>query len=163
MSPPLSEGPAVERFSSLSDPSKLFFQRDYIRRSILASYWVIIIFALPLWWQTTSIERLSLPSSRVYAQAERELVFPVKVKFEVPTTVKNDSSLATQLQELLDEQILRAPHRWKGIDIHISSKGHAGGSVFIPSVHFLWIVYYLKTHSTTLTPTLSLGAEGKCL
>src|ERR1700761_2427283 len=61
------------------NPSTIFFQHDSVRRSIIASYWIIIILALPLWWKTTSIERLPLPTSQVYAQAQKKLQIPLKI------------------------------------------------------------------------------------
>ncbi|KIK51930.1 hypothetical protein GYMLUDRAFT_979740 [Collybiopsis luxurians FD-317 M1] len=69
-------------FSRFRDPSSIFFQNDSVRRSIIASYWIIIILALPLWWKTTSIERLPLPTSQVYAQAEKRLRIPLHVCFD---------------------------------------------------------------------------------
>ncbi|KAF9261717.1 hypothetical protein L218DRAFT_905202 [Marasmius fiardii PR-910] len=86
----------------LRNPSTLFFQSDYIRRSIIASYWVVIILAVPLWWQTTSIERLSLPSSEVYAQADanRGFQLPVRIALDSTFTPKN-SSLVLELQRWL--------------------------------------------------------------
>jgi hypothetical protein len=36
------------------------FQSNGTRRSIIASYWAVILLTLPLWWYTTSIERLPL-------------------------------------------------------------------------------------------------------
>lgn len=47
------------------DPSKLTFETVPNRRRIIASYWLIVLLAIPLWWKTTSIDRLSLPESRV--------------------------------------------------------------------------------------------------
>ncbi|KAF5368925.1 hypothetical protein D9758_002882 [Tetrapyrgos nigripes] len=79
----------------LRDPSTLFFQYDKIRRSIIASYWLVLFLALPLWWKTTSIERLPLPSSHVYAQQDRELRFPVSIALDsafesVSSSVENE-------------------------------------------------------------------------
>lgn len=41
------------------------FQSHDIKLRIVSSYWLIIILGLPLWWITTSIERLALPVERV--------------------------------------------------------------------------------------------------
>ena len=154
---PTSQGTTEEGSPSFRDPSKVFYQGDHIRRSILVSYWIVIILALPLWWYTTSIERLSLPSSRVYAQAEKDLQFPVKIELEIPAPAKNGPSLATQLQELLNERIFRAPQKWKGIDIHVSSKRHVGESVSSTEEHFFmgWILLSVSPDSPnmyTITP-----------
>lgn len=97
----------------LHDPSKIVFQTNHIRRYILASYWVVIFLALPLWWYTTSIERLSLPSSRVYAQSEKELRFPITVLLE---NFRNDQNL----QGLLHER------SWKALDITVRNLADVG-------------------------------------
>lgn len=41
------------------------FQTTTVKRRILLAYSLIVIFALPLWWYTTSIQRLSLPVGRI--------------------------------------------------------------------------------------------------
>ena len=51
------------------------FQTDKKRRLILLSYWIVILFAIPLWWTTTSITRLALPEDRVRALQGREVSF----------------------------------------------------------------------------------------
>ncbi|KAJ3736007.1 phosphatidylinositol-glycan biosynthesis class S protein-domain-containing protein [Lentinula guzmanii] len=78
--------------SRFRDPSSLFFQFDTIRRYIIASYWVLITLALPLWWTTTSIERLPLPTSEVYAQAQKRL--------EIPLAICVDSAFSSQITSL---------------------------------------------------------------
>ena len=55
------------------DPSTLYFERPQVRRLIIASYWLVILLAVPLWWKTTSIDRLSLPASRVHAEQQRKV------------------------------------------------------------------------------------------
>jgi Phosphatidylinositol-glycan biosynthesis class S protein len=45
------------------------FQLPKTRLRIVASYWLIFILGLPLWWITTSIERLALPVERVKSVA----------------------------------------------------------------------------------------------
>lgn len=81
--------------ASLQDPSTLFFQRDGVRRLIITSYWIVILLAIPLWWNITSIERLSLPWSRVNDQTQTLLAFP--------TTIQLDPSLAAQRPSLLHD------------------------------------------------------------
>ena len=49
----------------LKEPSTLPFEQPRTRVWILTSYLLLVVLALPLWWSTTSIERLSLPTSRV--------------------------------------------------------------------------------------------------
>ena len=88
----------------------LFFQRDATRRSVIASYWLVIILALPLWWHTTTIHRLSLPSSRVEAIARNELLIPISI-----CLVTNDHSLPEKLRYHLG----RSTDYWKVLDVHI--------------------------------------------
>lgn len=114
--------------TSLRDPSRLFYQLDYNRRLIIASYWAVILCALPLWWYTTSIERLSLPSTRVYSQTGKELRFPVDVHLDASIT-RSDASLLHQLQHLVDELVRHAPDRWKGLEVRFSSKPDSGMSL----------------------------------
>ncbi|KAK7044600.1 GPI transamidase component PIG-S [Favolaschia claudopus] len=97
--------------TSLRDPSRLFYQSDYIRRLIIASYWLFIIAAIPLWWHITSIERLSLPTARVHAQAANHLRFPVQIQLENV----QDPSISTSLQKLLDDRI----HKSQGLDVQV--------------------------------------------
>ena len=68
--------------TGLRNPSTLFFQTDSVRRSIVASYWLVILLALPLWWHSTSIERLPLPSARVLQQVSKRVSVPVDVCVE---------------------------------------------------------------------------------
>ncbi|GLB42327.1 putative phosphatidylinositol-glycan biosynthesis class S protein [Lyophyllum shimeji] len=98
------------------DPSKLFFQADHVRRSIISAYWLIIILALPLWWHTTSIERLSLPTVRVTEQTRHGLRIPVSVGLERDPDV---SISASQLQNSVDALVRKTPQRWEGLDIRI--------------------------------------------
>ena len=57
--------------TTIVDPSKLPFESTRTRRWIVASYWAVILLAVPLWWKITSIDRLSLPESRVRAIVDR--------------------------------------------------------------------------------------------
>ena len=49
------------------------FESTPNRRRIIASYWLVVILALPLWWKTTSIDRLSLPENRVHGLTEKQV------------------------------------------------------------------------------------------
>ncbi|KAI0346662.1 hypothetical protein BDW22DRAFT_1352823 [Trametopsis cervina] len=69
------------------DPSTLFFESPLTRRRIIASYWIVFLLAIPIWWKITSIDRLSLPESRVSALDSHDLRFPVRigVKSDLPS------------------------------------------------------------------------------
>ena len=65
---------------SLKDPSTLAFESPRTRRQVISSYWALILLAVPLWWHTTSIERLPLPTARVATALEAPPPrFPVDV------------------------------------------------------------------------------------
>jgi phosphatidylinositol glycan class S len=57
----------------LKEPSTLPFEQPRTRVTILASYLLLIVLGLPLWWSTTSIERLSLPTSHVDSLGSKEV------------------------------------------------------------------------------------------
>ena len=57
----------------LKDPSTLLFEKSWMRRWIFGSYLALVLLGLPLWWRTTSIERLSLPTLRVESLNEKEV------------------------------------------------------------------------------------------
>ncbi|KAG6831710.1 hypothetical protein H0H87_004367 [Tephrocybe sp. NHM501043] len=103
---------ATNSIPPIHDPSKLFFQVEYVRRSIIAAYWAIIILALPLWWRTTSIERLALPSSRVVEQARHSLRIPIRIGLQT-------GSDRAQLQKSLDTIMKWEPQRWEGLSVLI--------------------------------------------
>lgn len=124
--------PSVRRPTLLRDPSSLFFQADTIRRYIIGSYWLIIILALPLWWSTTSIERLSLPTSHVISRAQHHLSIPVTLSLQADV---GGAPLASQLRKSIDERISKAPDRWKGLDIHVNYDRILGMSTHKTYVH----------------------------
>ncbi|TFK34450.1 phosphatidylinositol-glycan biosynthesis class S protein-domain-containing protein [Crucibulum laeve] len=109
--------------TALRDPSKLFYQSDGVHRSIIASYWAVILLAVPLWWYTTSIERLSLPQSRVYSQAENHLRLPVRI-----CLVAGDQQLAGQLQDSIQQHVAKASERWNGLKIDVLQQGQCNSN-----------------------------------
>lgn len=109
----------------LKDPQTLSFQRPTIRRLILASYWLVILIAVPFWWRLTSIERRALPSNRVHPQLERTLVFPVNVQLDASSFQEKAPILAKELNSLLT-QTVQASTRWKSLEIHVGLINDAG-------------------------------------
>ncbi|EGN92894.1 hypothetical protein SERLA73DRAFT_98679 [Serpula lacrymans var. lacrymans S7.3] len=112
----------------LREPSKLSFESQRTRRSILASYWIVIFLALPFWWHTTSIERLSLPSARVRAQVEKELAFPVTIDLDATNSSLDIQSLKNDFRQL-QKPVLLSSQRWKGIDMQLRLKEDRGTQV----------------------------------
>ncbi|PCH35059.1 hypothetical protein WOLCODRAFT_139716 [Wolfiporia cocos MD-104 SS10] len=90
----------MEQTAPVSPP--ILFESKTVRRYILASYWVVIILALPLWWTTTSIERQSLPTSDVLSRQSKELVFPVHVDIDAGNSKLDSTVLARGVQSYLD-------------------------------------------------------------
>lgn len=74
------------------------FQQDRIRQGILLSYWVVILLALPLWWTTTSISRLSLPEHQVKVEAAKQLTFSPKILLDSSLRDEVAKSLGGVLQ-----------------------------------------------------------------
>jgi phosphatidylinositol glycan class S len=111
------ERPEVEQVSNPVDRS---------RRPILVAYWAVVFLALPIWWYTTSIERLSLPSTRVLAQAKEELRIPVDINLDVP----NAAALSTEIQDQFSEWSRLDPLRWKGLQIKVHNRQQAGPCTF---------------------------------
>ncbi|KAF7316382.1 GPI transamidase component PIG-S [Mycena indigotica] len=110
--------------TALRDPSSLFYQKESNRRLIIAAYWVVLIAALPIWWKTTSIERLSLPSSRVNSQAAKQLRLPIEIALE-------DVSLVKHLQQELDQRREQSPLVWNGLDVTVQSKTENGSYTIV--------------------------------
>ncbi|KAF6764310.1 phosphatidylinositol-glycan biosynthesis class S protein-domain-containing protein [Ephemerocybe angulata] len=100
--------------SGLRNPADLFFQKETIRRTIIASYWITILLALPLWWHTTSIERLPLPEARVYHQVDKPISIPVRLCLP-----QSNTDLSSRLQGALSA---RVP---KGLEVVVES-GNCG-------------------------------------
>ncbi|EPQ52232.1 hypothetical protein GLOTRDRAFT_80455 [Gloeophyllum trabeum ATCC 11539] len=87
------------------DPSELSFESSFLRRCILAAYWVVVLLAMPGWWQTTSIERLSLPTSQVLAQAKREISFPLNIYLSSNADDTDLNALSSKLEQLLQTRL----------------------------------------------------------
>lgn len=79
--------------ASFKDPSTLFYQLNAVKRRVIASYWIVILFSLPLWWYTTSIQRLTLPRARIYFHAQRQLRVPVDICVEDENVVQTLRSI----------------------------------------------------------------------
>lgn len=76
----------------------------------MAAYWIAILLAVPLWWRTTSIQRLPLPDARVYEQAGKSVSIPVRLCLEGSV-----ESLSVRLQKALQ---VRVP---EGLDVVVTS------------------------------------------
>lgn len=87
-----------------ADGEQTFFQSRKVRWSILAAYWAVILSALPLWWTTTSIQRLSLPTSRVKDLSRRDLRFPVDIILDSSTGV-DTKTLSIKLRALVNARL----------------------------------------------------------
>ncbi|KAI0828705.1 phosphatidylinositol-glycan biosynthesis class S protein [Trametes gibbosa] len=99
----------MDSSSRHADPALLCFESSRTRRLIIASYWAVVLLAVPLWWKSTSIERLSLPTSRVHAQRSRELSYAAEVQVQT-TSAFEVQSLVKKIQDApqLDRSALQA-------------------------------------------------------
>ncbi|KAG0704920.1 phosphatidylinositol-glycan biosynthesis class S protein-domain-containing protein [Suillus ampliporus] len=104
--------------SGFKDPRKLSFERDWIRRAVLASYWTVIILAFPFWWHLTSIERLALPTSQIRSQVQNNIVFPIAVHLDASISHQNPN-LISQVHTLLRDSVTNEPERWRGVDLRL--------------------------------------------
>ncbi|KAG1720043.1 phosphatidylinositol-glycan biosynthesis class S protein-domain-containing protein [Suillus lakei] len=107
--------------SGFKDPRKLSFERDWIRRAVLASYWIVIILAFPFWWHLTSIERLALPTNQVQSQVQNNIVFPIAVHFDASISQQNPSQIS-QVHTLLRDSAVHEPGRWTGVDLRLQDR-----------------------------------------
>ncbi|KAF8884920.1 phosphatidylinositol-glycan biosynthesis class S protein-domain-containing protein [Gymnopilus junonius] len=98
---------------SLRDPKKLFFQSNRLRRTIIFAYWALILLALPIWWYTTSIERLALPTRRVHQVEENRLELPIII------CVDADQPFIDDAGKQLANRILQDSDRWKGVVVEV--------------------------------------------
>ena len=106
--------------SPLRDPSLLFYQKDGLRRSIVAAYWIVIILALPLWWSTTSIKRLSLSSTRLLEQTQRRLELPITICLE------SDTSFVAEVKQALANLASEDALQWQGILVGVVGQTDCG-------------------------------------
>ena len=100
-----------------ADGERVFFQSWKVRWSILAAYWAVIILALPLWWTTTSIQRLSLPTSRVEDLSRKDLRFPVDIVLDSSSGV-DTKVLSAKLQSLINARLSPDIRAWLDVHVH---------------------------------------------
>lgn len=99
---------------------------------IIGSYWLIIIVVFPFLWSTTNIERLSVPTSHAITQAPHNLSIPITLSLQVDA---GGTALASQLKESINERILEAPNRWKGLNVYMTFDGILGMFVRKECIH----------------------------
>ncbi|KAF9530240.1 phosphatidylinositol-glycan biosynthesis class S protein-domain-containing protein [Crepidotus variabilis] len=109
--------------TSPRDPSKLFHQKDSLRRSIVAVYWTVIVLSIPLWWTTTSIQRLSLPFNGVREQAYRTLELPISICLDT-----TDSTFRKEVADLLARKVAENSSRWAGTAPSVKSITECAGT-----------------------------------
>ena len=100
-----------------ANDERICFQSKKVRWSILAAYWAVIILALPLWWSTTSIQRLSLPTSRVEDLARKDLRFPIDIVLDSSSGV-DTKALSVKLQSLVNARLSPDVRAWLNLRVH---------------------------------------------
>jgi phosphatidylinositol glycan class S len=98
-------------------------QLSWSRRPIIIAYWAVVLCAVPLWWYTTSIERLSLPAARVAAVAGMEPLFPVDVKID---TV--DAGVLQDIQRKLAKK--KSPSTSLAVQVNVRDREWRNGVYF---------------------------------
>ncbi|KAL1677982.1 phosphatidylinositol-glycan biosynthesis class S protein-domain-containing protein [Schizophyllum commune] len=109
---------------SLKDPSKIHYQANHVRRLIIASYWLVIVLALPLWWRTTSIERLGLPQGRIGSLGDKTL------RFSVGLSVQNE-----RVKEALDRPHWKERLAGEGVDVRVAGDEKHGKNEVVSENH----------------------------
>ncbi|KAL1704830.1 phosphatidylinositol-glycan biosynthesis class S protein-domain-containing protein [Schizophyllum commune] len=106
----------------LKDPSKIHYQANHVRRLIIASYWLVIVLALPLWWRTTSIERLGLPQGRIGSLGDKSS------RFSIGLSVQSE-----RVREALDRPHWKERLAGEGLDVRVAGDEKHGERYFIYS------------------------------
>ncbi|KAL1695748.1 phosphatidylinositol-glycan biosynthesis class S protein-domain-containing protein [Schizophyllum commune] len=101
--------------SPLKDPSKIHYQANHVRRLIIASYWLVIVLALPLWWRTTSIERLGLPQGRIGSLGDKSLRFSIGLSVGDGISVENE-----RVREALQRPAFKQRLAGEGVDVRVA-------------------------------------------
>jgi phosphatidylinositol glycan class S len=127
--------------------STLSFQQPGVRQVIFLSYWLVVFVALRLWWSTTSIERLSLPESRVQNQATRtvrrirpcwaqlahvlsQLHLPIDIKLEGDWSEHQRTEFSKEIQTLQ----ANAGVSGQSLGIRVSTAASTGAYQFVSSI-----------------------------
>jgi hypothetical protein len=104
---------------------------DRTRRPIIFAYWAVVLLTVPLWWYTTSIQRLSLPAQRVAVLADRELRLPIDVNIDTP-----DTGISQEVQRTLSQQCSAA------IQLNVRDReGHSGVCTFLQDILYAFSWY----------------------
>ncbi|KKK24276.1 hypothetical protein ARAM_004399 [Aspergillus rambellii] len=77
------------------------------RTKVIAAFWAVILFlGFPIWWQTTSIHRATLPIQDMmeWAGGKCRPVFPVEIRFDTPSLPEPEAQqLLRTTQHTLDD------------------------------------------------------------
>ncbi|KAI9458637.1 phosphatidylinositol-glycan biosynthesis class S protein-domain-containing protein [Lactarius psammicola] len=106
---------------NLKDPSTLLFQKSWTRRWIFGSYLALVFLGLPLWWRTTSIERLSLPALRIDSLSGKELHLPLSVAVDVASTGMLPENLVHKLRTTFESRKEQAPNLYSHLEFSVDS------------------------------------------
>ncbi|KAJ3484833.1 hypothetical protein NLI96_g5363 [Meripilus lineatus] len=111
------------------DPSTLSFESLWSRRRIIASYWLVVLLAVPLWWKATSIDRLSLPENRVRGLSGKEISFPLRIHLDSSAVSHSVSEIADAVTKVLSDDLKEGG---SGLAVSVTSSDleeHKGYSV----------------------------------
>ncbi len=89
-------------------PASTSFQSDWKRVNILKAFVAAILISLPIWWKTTSIERLTLPRSELRRWGEGDCAFPIHVGLRLDLDKSFELQDPAATLQYIDEVGLRA-------------------------------------------------------
>ncbi|KAG8831599.1 GPI transamidase component [Serendipita sp. 399] len=115
-----------------------------LRRTIQLAYWAVVLACVPVWWYMTSIERLSLPESRILAQQKAIEDITAHVNIIIHSNERTDtSSLSQKVGALLDDYQASDPDSWRGTRVTVVPDKPRGIAHEADEYH----VYLHATHS----------------
>lgn len=124
------------------------FDQRSLRVSILGAFWAITLLALPLWWSTTNIERLSLPSISFDASLNPSLFFPVRVALD---NVYFSSSFASEVQDALRSKIISDTHTSHIIAPYVVSRCVHTAGPWLHVLSYLTVTLCTQRRATTMS------------
>ncbi|KAF8524289.1 phosphatidylinositol-glycan biosynthesis class S protein-domain-containing protein [Hysterangium stoloniferum] len=114
------------------------FQSSTLKFRIILSYWIVILLGLPLWWFTTSIDRLALPVDRVLSiSATSELQFPLEVVVDAESAAEGT---VKRIQSAIEHDKHKSEAPWLGMNVQVHEKA---GSIHNTGQN---AIYTIKLH-----------------
>lgn len=111
-----------------------------MRRAILAAYWTVVLACLPIWWAQTSIQRLSLPETRILHQerAVQEIQSHVGIRINTNKPEVDSKQFVKKVEDVVSQCAKSDQDAWRGTNVHIFSDAYQGetSEQYDVNVHF---------------------------